>query len=390
MNILVINYEYPPIGGGGGFVTRDILESMVAMGHSVFVITSHYGRLSFKETVNGVRIMRVPVFFRNKIEVANIPSMLSYLPMGSVSGLARLGKQRFDIINTHFAVPSGPVGFLLAKYFRIPNVLSIHGGDIYDPSKLCSPHRTPVLSHTVRVMLKVADRVVAQSNNTKQNAVHYFKIKRQIDVIPLGIKRPIFEKKHREDFGLSEDDFIFCTIGRLVKRKNIEESLLVLSKFKEQSKIKFLIIGEGPQRHALEAAIRRLNLTHSVYMMGNVSDELKFQLLDLSDCYLSTALHEGFGLVFLEAMSCGLPIICFNNGGQTDFLTEGQNAFLTEVSDRVKFAERVNTVVVDSKIRKKMGMTNRRQISEFYIERCAEKYIDLFNELINGYHKERI
>jgi glycosyltransferase involved in cell wall biosynthesis len=383
MNILVINYEYPPIGGGGGFVTRDILESMASMGHDVSVLTSHYDNLEYEEVINGVRIIRVPVFFRRKVEVANIPSMLSYFPMAFLNGYVRFAKVSFDIVNTHFAIPSGPVGQLLAKKLRVPNVLSIHGGDIYDPSKLSSPHRVPFLFHTVRAMLKSADRLVAQSNDTKQNAVRYYDIKRHIDLIPLGIKKPVFEKKKREDFDLSEDDFVFCTIGRLVKRKNTEEALTVLSNVKGQSRVKFLIIGDGPERRKLEIAIRKLNLSDSVCMMGNVSDEVKFQLLDLSDCYLSTALHEGFGLVFLEAMACGLPIICFNNGGQTDFLVNGRNGFLTEVGDLVKFTECINTLLSDLKVRDQMGETNRHFIKEFYIERCAKQYIELFHQVLN-------
>jgi len=390
MNILVINYEYPPIGGGGGVLTRDISESMVAMGHHVSVITSHFDNLPLDEVINGVKIVRVPVYFRNKLEVANIPSMLCYFPVGLFTGYARLGQQKFDIVNTHFAVPSGPLGSLMSRVFKCPNVLSILGGDIYDPSKMYSPHRTPFLSHTVRALLKDADRVVAGSDNTKQNAIKYYKVQRQIDVIPLGIRKPVFERKTREKFGLNEDDFVFCTIGRLVKRKNIVEALLVLSKFKDQSQIKFIVIGDGPERKDLETEVRRLKLVNRVHMMGNVSDEVKFQLLDLSDCYLSTALHEGFGLVFLEAMSCGLPIICFNNGGQTDFLTDGQNGFLTEVGDLVKFGERVNTVMLDPKLRQKMGVNNRHHIGEFYIERCAKKYIDIFDQLRNGQHRKGI
>jgi glycosyltransferase involved in cell wall biosynthesis len=388
MKILVINYEYPPVGGGGGFVTRDILESMASMGQDVSVLTSHYDNLEYEEVINGVRIIRVPVFFRRKTEVASIPSMLSYFPMGLLFGYGLLSKKRFDIVNTHFAIPSGPVGYLLAKQFKLPNVLSIHGGDIYDPSKLGSPHKTPLLSHTVRSMLNSADRVVAQSNNTKQNAIRYYNLKRRVDIIPLGIKKPVFEMKRRKDFGLFEDDFVFCTIGRLIKRKNIDDSLTVLAKVKSYRRVKFIIIGEGPERQKLESEVRRLNLADTVYMMGKVSDEVKFQLLDLSDCYISTALHEGFGLVFLEAMACGLPIICFNNGGQTDFLLNGRNGFLTEVGDLVKFCDCVNTVIHNGKMREQMGRNNRHRINEFYVESCAQKYLDLFHQLQNSHRSK--
>ena len=146
MRILVINYEYPPIGGGGGFVTRDILESMAQQGHEVTIITSAYNNLSKQELINGVVVFRVPVFCRTKLETASLPSMLSYVPSSIFKVLCSFKGKKFDIINTHFAIPSGPAGYIIAKILKLPNVLSIHGGDIYDPSKPLSPHKNSLLS----------------------------------------------------------------------------------------------------------------------------------------------------------------------------------------------------------------------------------------------------
>lgn len=380
MNILVVNYEYPPLGGGGGFVTRDILEYMVTMGHHITIVTSHREGLAKDEDVNGVRVIRVPVFFRKKSEVASIPSMLCYFPSSVFAGLRHLNKISFDIINTHFAIPSGPSGYLLSKRLSIPNILSIHGGDIYDPSKPYSPHSTPVLHQTVRTMLNKADRVVSQSTNTRDNAKKFYNVKRGIDIIPLGIKKPQFPKKTRKDFGLNDEAFVLCTIGRLVKRKNIQDTLTVLGRLKKSINYQFLIIGDGPQKSAINEAVEQLGLTDKVRLLGNVSDDVKFQILDVSDAYLSTALHEGFGLVFLEAMECSLPIICNNNGGQTDFLVDGVTGFLTDVGDIDRFERKIRQLYQDKALRKRMAKHNKNLVSEFYISRCAEKYLELFQE----------
>lgn len=389
MRILAINYEYPPIGGGGGFVTKDILEHMARSGHSVSIITSQFEGLKKHEKVNGVEVLRVPVLLRKKMEVANIPSMLSYFPSSVIRSIPNLLSRTYDIINTHFAVPSGPTGHLLSKLFHVPNVLAIHGGDIFDPSKSLSPHKVPLLRDAVRFMLNRADRVVAQSNDTRRNAYKYYDVKQQIDIIPLGIKKPNFEKKTRYDFGLSRDEIVFSTIGRLVKRKNIDDALAVLSGIKGRYKFKFFIIGEGPERAHLEELIRSFGLKDMVYLMGNVSDEVKFQVLDLSDCYLSTALHEGFGLVFLEAMECGLPVICYNRGGQNDFLVNGETGFLVELGDRKSFSEKTIELMTDSKLKKNISSYNRNLVKNYYISTCAEKYISLFQSVISTYRQDR-
>ena len=95
-----------------------------------------------------------------------------------------------DFINTHFAVPTGPAAVMLAQRNRIPHALCIHGGDIFDPSKRLSPHRTPGLRQTVRWVLRRVDRVLAASHNTAENAKRIYGVPDEIVIIPHGIKMP--------------------------------------------------------------------------------------------------------------------------------------------------------------------------------------------------------
>jgi glycosyltransferase involved in cell wall biosynthesis len=231
------------------------------------------------------------------------------------------------------------------------------------------------------MMLNTADRVVAQSTDTKNNARKYYRVERSIDIIPLGIKKPKFEKRSRVDFGLNNNELVFCTIGRLVRRKNIDDTLQVLSRL-DDYRYKFLVIGDGPERLHLEDLTKTLRLENRVKFMGSVSEEVKYQLLDLSDVYLSTAMHEGFGLVFLEAMECGLPIVCYDRGGQTDFLASGQTGYLVSLGDMDAFLERLLSIINDSESRNEISRNNRQLIKSFYIERCAERYSSLFEEVI--------
>lgn len=385
MRILIINYEYPPIGGGGGFVTRDICENIVSRGHIVTVITSHFKGLPKRDIINGVNIIRVPVFSRKKMEVAGIASMLSYFPLSVFNAMKHLKESEYEILNTHFAIPSGPAGYVLSKIFHLPNVLTIHGGDIFDPSKTLSPHSAPILKQTVKIMLKTADCVIAQSSDTQKNAYNYYNIKRSIDIIPLGIKKPDFTKKCKADFNFGYDEMIFCTIGRLVKRKNISDTLAILSRLKNKYKFKFLIIGDGPERETLYELAKKYRIGGNILMMGNVSDEQKFQLLSLSDIFLSTAVHEGFGLVFLEAMEAGIPIVCYNRGGHNDFLEDGRTGFLVELGDENKFQERVLELINNDVKRSGMGAYNKKLVQKFYIDVCAEKYISLYNKVISDH-----
>jgi glycosyltransferase involved in cell wall biosynthesis len=304
-----------------------------------------------------------------------------------LSGLFRFKPRSFDVINTHFAVPSGPVGYVLSKALHVPNVLSIHGGDLFDPSRSLSPHKTPIISNLVSSMLRTAHRVIAQSNDTKGNAYKYYDIKRPIEVIPLGIKRPVFKNKCRSDFDLKEDEIVFCTIGRLVKRKNIGDIFRILSRLKNDYEFKLLIIGDGPERNNLEKRALQKGLIDNIRFLGSVSDEIKFQVLNISDYYLSTALHEGFGLVFLEAMACSLPIVCYDRGGQKDFLVSGKTGFLVEFGNKMDFRHRIVELINHSKLRSNISEYNRSLMNKYYISTCAERYISLFSDVISEHSR---
>jgi glycosyltransferase involved in cell wall biosynthesis len=384
MKILVINYEYPPLGGGGGVFTKDLYEQIVKQGHPTTVVTSKYPGASEYEVLNGVEILRVPVLLRDQMAVANLFSMLSYPPAAILKAVFNKRLRDYDVINTHFAVPSGPAGYILGKILRLPNILSVHGGDIFDPSKRLSPHRMAPLRQTVKMMIEKADCVVAQSCDTANNVRKYYTLPSRLERIPLGIPRPVVQSKKRADFQIEKDDFVFCTIGRLVKRKNLEDALNALAMIKMDCRVKLLIIGEGPQKPHLQELIQKLDLKEQVRLLGSVSDEVKFQLLGISDAYLSTASHEGFGIVFLEAMAMGLPVICYNRGGQTDFLRDGKTGFVVPLGDREILQNNMRSLIKDQELQKKMAQNNLAAMADYYIESSARQYINLFEEIITA------
>lgn len=384
MNLFVINYEYPPIGGGGGVICRDICEEIASRGHGVTVITSGFYGLPPFESVNGVGIHRVPVMMRRERDVASLPSLLSYVPRCVGKGAALFRDERFEVINTHFAVPSGPAGQYLSGRFRVPNVLSIHGGDIYDPSKALSPHRTFGLRQTVRKMLRSADRVVAQSSDTMRNSRKYYGIDRPIDIVPLGIRPNHYPSKTRRDLGLPDDRFVLITIGRLVGRKNLGELLEMIEGVRRETPCMLLVIGDGPEMESLARKVGGLGAGDSVRLTGRVDEERKFQYLRASDLYVSTAIHEGFGIVFLEAMECGLPVLCYDRGGQTDFLKEGVTGALVRLGDTHSFRGKMKELLQSAEERKRIGAHNREYVKEFYIGRCADRYLDIFDAAISS------
>jgi glycosyltransferase involved in cell wall biosynthesis len=379
LRILFCNYEYPPLGGGGGVVMA-AMARVLATRHEVTVITSRAAGLPYQSLDGAVNVVRVPVLFRRKLAVANVPSMLAYLPSGLWRGLQLGRERRFDVINTHFAVPSGPLGDWLSRALRIPNVLSVHGGDLFDPSKKSSPHRHALLRAAVARLLRRADVLVAQSQDTQRNVAEIYGVMRAVERVPLGIDRPPKDlRAERSEFDLPPDAFVLVTAGRIVARKASTQLIDTLVAVPGSV---LLVVGEGPEAGALMQRARERAVADRIRMLGYVSDEAKYRAFRVADLFVSTSQHEGFGLVFLEAMACGLPIVCYDRGGQTDFLSTPLTGHVVALNDLQAFNDAVRALRGDPERRASIRRNNLAQVENFFIDRCAERYERLFERAV--------
>jgi len=116
--------------------------------------------------------------------------------------------------------------------------------------------------------------------------------------------------------------------------------------------------------------------------VGHVDEAEKFRILNMCDFYVSTSQHEGFGLVFLEAMACGLPIVCYDYGGQTDFLQDQQSGYVVPLNDLGLFTRRCEIMIANPDLRKNIAKNNKHRMKEFYIDRCAVMYEKTFSKAI--------
>lgn len=386
MRILFCNYEYPPLGGGGGAVTA-LLAQELAKRHEITVLTSQALGLPSQSIDSGVHVIRVPVLVRRQQAAANLASMFAYMVMATRLGKKHLKDTTYDVINTHFVLPSGPVGDALAGALHVPNVLSVHGGDLYDPSKWTSPHRHRLLRTWVRMLLRRADQVVAQSRNTLENVQRFYTPELEPLRIPLGIKRPCDGTADRDLYGFREDDVLLVTVGRLVSRKAIGQLMVVLDNRHHQN-VRLLIVGSGPEEQRLREQARQMNVAERTHFFGHVKEAEKCQILRMADIFVSTSQHEGFGLVFLEAMACGLPVVCYDHGGQTDFLESEATGYLVPLNDTSEFYRCCHALILDPMLRKNTGARNLERVEKYYIDVCAQQYEAVFMDVVETRRKE--
>jgi glycosyltransferase involved in cell wall biosynthesis len=376
MRILLINYEFPPLGGGGGVACYQIAREL-AKKHEVDYLTTSFRNLPKFELVEGISVYRVPVLGRKELSTATFLSMLSFIPMSLAKGLGLCKKNKYDIINSFFVMPSGISSIILSKVFKIPIIMSALGGDLYDPSKRTSPHRHLVLRGIISKILNNSDIITTESTNLKDIMKKYYSPKKEIVISPLGLVASNFQKKTRNELDLSEEDIILISVGRLVTRKGYEYAIQAIAELMHPN-IKYLIIGDGPEMKRLQQLAMCLGVGEKVKFIGFIPDEMKFQYLMVSDIYVLPSLHEGFGICLLEAMHCGLPIVSTDNGGQTDFLKEGRNSLFVPIKDANALASKIEKLISEPDLRIRIKANNRIDISNFYIDKicmnCEEIY----------------
>lgn len=311
--------------------------------------------------------------------------MVGFWPFGTWYGYQLLKRYQYDIVNTWFAVPSGPTGRHLAAAAAVPHVLTMAGGDIYDPVKWFTPDKNPLLRQVVRWVLRTADAHIAVSSDLARRAVALYGCPGPIEVIPLGLAppRPAGPHPSRGALGLDAQAVYIVSLARLVRRKNLAALVEACSAVGDAD-VRLLLLGDGPERGALEALAAARGLERRVVFKGFVDEDEKQTLLRAADIFALPSLHEAFGLVYLEAMQAGLPIVATRPGGQEDFLEEGVTAHLVDAGDPAALTAALARLVRDRAARRRMGEAAAAVAASFTAAAAARRYEAVFARLVQS------
>lgn len=375
MRILMLNYEFPPLGGGGGVASYKLAKGFAKLGHKVDLITSDFQNLKKFEIIDGISVHRVPAPGRKNRATATFVSMFFYDFFAILKGFCLCRKHKYDFISTHFAIPTGPVGLILSKIFKVKNILFLHGGDVYDPSRKTSPHLHGYWRRIIRFILNAYYILVCQAGDTKENAIRWFEPKKEIYIIPLPYEKFKFQKIKRERLGLKKDRFYLISVGRMIERKGFKYLIRTMKDLPK--KIELILLGDGPLLNPLKQIAQEENVLNRVHFQGFVSEEKKFQYLENSDLYVLSSLHEGFGIVLQEAMQVGLPIVATNNGGQIDLLKHEINALLVKPKSVKGLTQAIKKLYSNSFLRKSISKANLKRVNDFSLIKTARNYLDL-------------
>ena len=374
MRILILNSEYPPIGGGAGNASAHIASQLGKMGHTVNVVTSRFGTLSHQEKNESVTIYRIPGL-RRRQDRSNPLEQVIFIMSASLWTLSWIPRFKPDATLAFFGVPSGPVAWLIRKIYKIPYVVSLRGGDVpgFRPYDFRAYHEW--ISPFLRVIWKNASAVVANSKGLRDLA-HAFDSRFEIPVIPNGVDLASYQAVDR-DWSFPR----LLSVGRVVHQKGLDLAMRALGGLKELH-WEWQIAGDGPQMPILESLAKEHGIDDRVRFLGWQSHKQLTKCYQLANVFLFPSRHEGMPNAMLEAMASGLPVVASCIAGSEELVVDGKTGFLVPTEDVASLRAALKKMLIDSTLRNQMGSASRRHVEEHYSwESTAQQYARLLEKV---------
>jgi len=315
-----------PTFGGSGVVATELGKALAQEGHKVHFITySQPSRLDFLNEnlfYHEVDFHTYPLFEYPPYELALASKMVSVVK-----------NERLDLLHVHYAIPHASAAYMAKQILQsqgifVPVVTTLHGTDITLVGR--DPSYEPVVTFSINQ----SDGVTAVSSDLKKETYQYFKIIKEIEVIPNFIDLEKFKKQKKDHFKKAicpNGEALIVHTSNFRKVKRIPDVISVFNNIRKEIPAKLLMIGDGPERNHAEQLCRELNICDDIRYLGKL--EAVEEVLSVADLFLMPSEKESFGLAALEAMACEVPVISSNTGGLPELNIQGVTGFLSPVGD---------------------------------------------------------
>ena len=376
MKILVLIHEFPPVGGGGGPIARDLSLQWVKAGHQVRIVTARFGDLPYRENIEGLEVIRLDCH-RTEAFRAKMKAMIGYIIAASKYCCFNCKDFQPDLIHVHFAVPNGPAAMLAAKKMNVPYVITAHLGDIPGASPEKTKKWFSYIQPFTPPIWKKAARVIAVSDFSKRMALNSYNV--PIDVIPNGIDYEKIRNPRIEPHKTPQ--IVFA--GRFVPQKNLQQIVKTLTLLKDLE-WNAVLIGDGQDKEVLLDRVKAEGLEGRIEFPGWKTPEEVIDIFHHSDILFMPSLTEGLPVTGIQGMASGLALLLSNAGGNPEIIREGSNGFIHDPDDTEGFAGDLRTLLTDPELLLKMRKNSLEQAAAFDIRKTADDYLKVFEEVLEN------
>lgn len=375
---LFFTIDFPPMPGG---MSRHSLDTALALGQAKEPVVVFAPRAEGRRRIDidsGLSVVRLRGIREGEIFDNYLRSVMIYFARAVYYCLTH--KVKAVMANTWSI--TGVAAFLIKKTFGVPYYVFAHGLDV------CAPLTNPKVSRLMRLVLKNASSIIANSNFTAQAVRPVIRGQNTIKILHpvVDIKR-VVPSAHSLDKRI-EGKKVILTVARLVESKNHEAVLRAFARVvKVVPNAMYRIIGQGPLESRLKELVNTLGLADKVVFAGEVKESELSAYYYSCDVFVMASREikergevEGFGIVFLEAGACARPVIAAKSGGIPDAVIDGVTGLLIDPLNEEEIAQAIIRILQDEALAKSLGENGRRRAeNDFTLENLGEKLKGIIN-----------
>jgi len=382
MRIAFFTNCYKPLVNGVVTSISSLKEAYERKGHEVYV---------FAPRVEDYIDQEKNVFRYRSI---NITSKVKYpLPIPLSFKVKKvINEFNPDIVHIHHPFLLSSAAIMYGKKLGIPKILTIHT-QYEQYAYYVSPVPERVTQEAIKMIISnlayKIDCVTTPSDSMKK-IIENYGIKNRIEVIPNAIHLISFKEDDelkrteiKKKYNLKEDSKIILFVGRIASEKSIDKVIkaLAIIKKRNSSKEKLLIVGNGPAMDELKQLTRSLKVEEDVIFTGTVSYEEIQHYYKMAYVFTIASTTETFGIVTIEALASGVPVVAVKAPGAADILTDGLDGLLVD-DDVEKIANALEKIIKEPELREKLSLGALKTSEKYSINKISEKMLNLYREVI--------
>ena len=390
MKIAMLTNNYKPYMGGVPISIEHLAEALRAQGHEVWIFAPTY-----KEQVEEAYVIRYPSF-PIQIAKAPVPNVFSRI---FEEKIVELG---IDVIHVHHPALVGNIALMLQKQYGIPVVFTYHTRiEAYlhyvKPAQWLES-ATGVVERYMNWFCNRCDLVAVPTEGIKKS-LEQRGVVSPMAVLPTGVKEEAFfpdavQVKAIRNIYKGDADYLLCSVSRIAKEKNLDFQLKALKRLKEMMQregktYRYILIGDGPERERFWEKVKAYGLEQEVSLTGRIENEQMAAYQKACDAFLFSSKSETQGIVILEAMAAGNPVIAVKASGIEDMVENGENGYLTEENAEI-FAEQILNVLWDGKLWERLSLGAYVTATKYSENQIAQIAAEAYNRTIcEKEYKER-
>ena len=354
MKILMLSWEYPPrVVGGISRVVHDLSHRLYQDGHEITVVTYRDGDVPYFEDDKGIKVHRVDNFMINPNNFIDWIMQLNFNMVAKVGELIAKG-ETFDVIHAHDWLVAYAAKTLKSAY-NIPLVSTIHATEAGRNSGI-NGETQKYINDTEWMLTYESSEVIVNSNYMKSELQRLFGLPyEKINVVPNGVNINLFngidrDYNFRRQFAMDNEKIILF-IGRLVYEKGVQNLIAAMPKIlANYHDAKLIVAGKGGMIDELKAEVDSLGLGNKVYFTGYLSSTNVQKMYKCADISVFPSTYEPFGIVALEAMLSGTPVVVSDIGGLNEIVDHGINGMKSYAGNPNSLADSILTLLFDQKM----------------------------------------